>query len=363
MKKLRIATMVTGHFTTPPPEGIVYAPMDIAVEISEGLAKKGHLVDFFGPEGTKVKANKVLSFGLKPLKENGGHQITKAENVGNAEINKIFNLWDQFLIAKMFEEAKKGNYDLLHVHPPDRALPIALSHPEIPVFYTLHDPIYSWRAEVFSMFASPNQYYISISDAQRQPAPNLNYAATIYNGIDLNTFAFSGQHDDYLLFIGRLQPEKGVAEAVRVAKMTGEKLFIIGPPVTGEYWDKKIAPYLDEKIKYLGFVPRNELFKYYQRAKAILVPIQWEEPFGLVLTEAMACGTPAIAFARGSVPEIVIDGQTGFVIKNNNIETMAQAVKNIYKIKRADCRAHVEKNFSIEKMIDRYEETFLKIIK
>ncbi|MEW5908036.1 MAG: glycosyltransferase family 4 protein [Patescibacteria group bacterium] len=362
MKKMRIATMVTGHFTTPPPEGIIYAPMDIAVAVSEGLAKKGHLVDFYGPEGTNVKVNKVVSFGLKPLKQKEGENILKSPNVGNAEVNKIFNLWDQYLIARMFEEAEKGNYDLLHIHPVDRALPLALSHLKIPVFYTLHDPIYPWRANVFSMFSSPNQYYISISDAQQKPAPNLNYAATIYNGINLNEFPFSDEHDDYLLFSGRIQPEKGVAEAIEVAKRTGQKLLIIGPPVTGEYWNKKIAPFLDDKIQYLGFVPREQLFKYYQRAKATLVPIQWEEPFGLVLTESMACGTPVIAFNRGSVPEIIIEGKTGFIIENNDISAMAEAIKKIHKIKRSDCREHVEKNFSLQQMIDRYEEEFSKVI-
>jgi len=144
--------------------------------------------------------------------------------------------------------------------------------------------------------------------------------------------------------------------------MTGEKLLIIGPPVTGEYWDKKVTPYLGDKIQYLGFMPREKLFKYYQRAKATLVPIQWEEPFGLILTESMACGTPVIAFEKGSVPEIVIDGKTGFIIKDNNLEAMAGAVKKIGEINRADCRKHVEQNFSIQKMVDGYEKVFLKIV-
>lgn len=142
MKKLRIATMVTGHFTTPPPEGIVYAPMDVAVDITEGLVKKGHLVDFYGPEGTKVGATKVVTFGLKALNQPSGEEILKNNTVGNAEVNKIFNLWDQYLLAQMFKEAEKGGYDILHVHPVDRALPIALSHPKVPVVYTLHDPVY-----------------------------------------------------------------------------------------------------------------------------------------------------------------------------------------------------------------------------
>ncbi len=361
MRKLRIATMVTGHFTTPPPPGIIYAPMDIAVAVSEGLVKKGHLVDFYGPEGTKVRVTNIISAGLKALKQPEGEAITKGQNVGNAEVNKIFNLWDQYLIAKMFAEAEKGNYDLLHIHPADRALSLALSHPKVPVFYTLHDPIYPWRAEIFSMFSSPNQYFISISDSQRKPAPNLNYAATIYNGIDLKLFPFSENCEDYFLFVGRLHPEKGVAEAVEAARLAGVKLIIVGPPVTGDYWDKRVKPYLNEKIKYVGYVPYGELYRYYQRAKATLVPIQWEEPFGLVLAESMACGAPVIAFEKGAVPEIIIDGKTGFIIKDNNLKAMAGAVKKINKINRADCRRHVEQNFSIQRMIDRYEEVFLKI--
>ena len=126
--------MVTGHFTTPPPEGIIYAPMDIAVGVGEGLAKKGHRVDFYGPEGTKVNVTNVISAGLRPLKQNGDDSILKDPSVGGGEVNKIFNLWDQYLLARMFEKAERGDYDILHVHPVDRALPLALSHPKFPSF-------------------------------------------------------------------------------------------------------------------------------------------------------------------------------------------------------------------------------------
>jgi glycosyltransferase involved in cell wall biosynthesis len=261
----------------------------------------------------------------------------------------------------MFKEAEKGNYDILHIHPVDRALPLALSHFKIPVVYTLHDPIYPWRAEIFKMFSSPNQYYVSISDAQRKPAPGLNYLATIYNGIDINLFPFSKKSGDYLLFVGRLHPEKGVAEAVEVARKTGEKLLIIGPPVTGDYWSKRVAPYLNEKIKYLGYVSYKKLFRYYQKAKATLVPIKWEEPFGLIMAESMACGTPIIAFRRGSVPEVVVNNKTGFIV--DTVDEMAAAVKKINQIKREDCRLHVEKKFTIKHMVDRYEEEFKNICK
>lgn len=359
-RKLRIATMVTGHFVCPQPEGIIYAPMDIARWVSEGLSQKGHLVDFYAPTGSKLAVNRIVSGGLKALQQNGGG-ILKTINVGDAESHKIFNLWDQYLIALMFQAAAAGQYDILHIHPADRALPLTLSHLKVPTVYTLHDPIYPWRAEIFKMFQSPNQYFVSISDAQRKPAPDLNYLATIHNGIDLSLFPFAEASDDYFVFVGRLHLEKGVAEAVAAARQAGAKLLIIGPPVTGDYWDRQIKPYLNDRIKYVGHVPYNELFRYYQKAKAILVPIQWEEPFGLVMIEAMACGAPVIAFRKGSVPEVVIDGKTGFIV--NTVGEMAKAMNKIAALNRKDCRDRVKSNFSLERMIDRYEEEFSRLIK
>lgn len=360
MKKLRIATMVTGHFTTPPPHGVIYAPMDIAVAVSEGLEKRGHKVTFFGPEGSKVKVSEVKTYGLNALRQNGELSLLTGLNVGGAERSKIYNLWDQFLLSAIYKEALDGKFDIVHVHPVDRALPLAYAIRKIPTVYTLHDPIYPWRAEIFRMFSSPDQYYVSISDAQRKPAPDLNYLATIYNGIATEEAPFVQKpKGNYLLFVGRLHPEKGVAEAVEVARKTGEELIILGPPVTGEYWDKKIKPYLGEKIRHIGVVSRKELYEYYGNAKATLVPIQWEEPFGLVMAESMATGTPIIAFRRGSVPEIVVDGKNGFIV--DTIEEMIEATKKIDQIDRHACRKHVEENFGLEKMIDEYENAFLKI--
>jgi len=359
MKKLRIATMVTGHYTTPPPFGVIYAPMDIAIAVSEGLQRRGHEVTFFAPEGSTINVSRVESGGLRPLQQNGGLPILKDKKVGGAEVSKVFNLWDQYLLSLMYKEALGGKFDILHIHPVDRALPFGHAVRNIPTVYTLHDPIYPWRAEIFRMFASSNQHYVSISDAQRTPAPDLNWLATIYNGIDLADIPFSDKHGDYLLFVGRITPEKGVAEAVEVARKTGEKLFILGPEVTGSYWEEKIKPYLGDQIRHVGVVSRKELYEYYKNAKATLVPIQWEEPFGLVMTESMATGTPVIAFRRGSVPEVVVNGQTGLIV--DTIEEMIGATKKIDSIDRNICRKHIEENFGLEKMIDEYEKAFLKI--
>jgi len=354
---MRIATMVTGHYTCPPPKGVIYAPMLIAKAVAEGLTKKGHKVVFFGPKGSKLKVTKIISGGLKPLRGKKEHQILRDPKIDSA---KVANLWDQYLISLIYQEVLKGRIDLINIHPIDRALPFGLAIKNIPIVYTLHDPIYPWRAEIFRMFQSKNQYFISISDAQRKPAPNLNWAATIYNGLDLKHFLFNGCPKDYCLFLGRLLPVKGVWEAILATKKAKEKLIIAGIPAEGEYWTKKIKPYLGKDVKYVGFVPQEKIYKYYGEAKALLCPIQWEEPFGLTFIEAMACGTPVIAFDRGSSREVIKNGKTGFVVKN--IEEMVKAIKKIDKIKREDCRAWVEKKFTIEKMVENYEKTFYKIL-
>lgn len=360
---MRIATMVTGHFTIPPPKGVIYAPMFIAEETAKGLKKLGHKVDFFAPQKSKVKGLKVISENLKPLFRNAGkkHQIFKDLNVGAAEEAKIANLWDQYLISLIYQKALKGEYDLIHIHPIDRALPLGMTIKNIPIVYTLHDPVYPWRAEIFRMFQTKNQYFISISNAQRKPAPDLNWAATVYNGLDLKTFPFYPKPKNQCVFVGRILPTKGVAEAVIAAKKAGEKLIIAGAPNEGSYWEKKIKPYLGKKIKYVGNLPYKETHKLYGQAKVALLPIQWEEPFGLTFIEAMTCGTPVITFDRGSAKEVIKHGKTGFVVKN--INEMVKAIKKADQIDRRECRKWVEKKFTIKKMVEGYEKAFLKILK
>lgn len=355
MKKLKIATFVTSHFTVPPPKGVIYAPMDIAVSLSGGLVKKGHRVDFFAPAGShlpKLKNLNLVTLGLKPIKQRIGDDLSDP---------KIFNLWDQYFLSEIYRRALAGDYDLVHIHPIDRALPWGRALSGVKTIYTIHDPISSWRARIFRMFQSKNQYLVSISNNQKKPALDLNYAGTVYNGIELNKFPFSGKSGDYFLFAGRIIKEKGAAEAIQAARKARVKLLIAGSHGNDDYWKEKIKPYLGRKIKYLGAVPRSQLYKYFQKAKATLFPIQWEEPFGMVMTESMACGTPVIAFNHGSVPEVIREGKTGFIVKN--ADEMAAAIRKIDSLKRADCRRQVEKYFSAERMTDNYERLFLRLSK
>ncbi len=371
-RKLKIGMMVSGLFSVPPPKDVIQAPMSVAKSIAEGIAKKGHQVYFFAPQGSKLKVTKIITGNLKPLKRAGwknNSKILQSSFVRQIETEKIFNLWDQYLISLMYKMALQKKLDLLHIHPIDRALPFGFSFEKIPVVYTLHDPVYPWRSEIFRMFSSKNQHLIAISNSQRKGSPRLNWTATIYNGLKLQQFPFSSQEGSYLLFSGRLLPKKGASEAIQASLKAKEKLIIAGAPNHGIYWEGKIKPYLGRNIRYVGNIPRQKIYQYYQKAKALLSPVQWEEPFGLTMIEAQACGTPVIAFDRGSVKEVVKDGKTGFVVpflaKNGkkNIQGLVEAVKKIDQIKRKDCRTWVEKNFTLEKMVNNYEKVYYKVLK
>ncbi len=357
---MRIATMVRAYMPVPCPPDIIYAPIDLALQISEGLIHQGHDVTFYAPNGTRLRIPTETT-NLRPLVHDLKEFRELLADVGRMS-HYVPSLWDQYMAKEMFERARAGEYDALHFHHPEIALSLAGLYPDVPVIYTMHDPFSPWYKEVMELYASPNQHYISISDNQRADAPDLPYAATVYNGIDTDLFTFSEEHDGYLLFTGRIVPEKGVKEAIQVAQQSGQRLLIIGPtyPEYQDYFDTQVKPHLNERVLYLGFMEREHLTKYYQMAKALLFPIQWEEPFGLAMVEAMACGTPVIALRRGSVSEIIKHNKTGFVV--DSLAEMAAAVDKLDKINRQDCRAHVEKYFSTAHMVDGYAKAFKKVL-
>ncbi len=344
---MRIATMVRGYLPVPRPNDIVYAPIDLAVELTKGLQKIGHTVDFFAPKGSRL-GTKVETCGIKPLVKNQTQWEGFLHDI-ELHMHSVPHLYDAYFAREMFERAAKGEYDLLHFHHPEIGLPLAGYYPDVSVIYTVHDPLDSWYNYLLDMYKSPNQYLISISNSQRAARPRLNYAATVYNGVDTDIFLPTKKHDGFLLFVGRITKEKGLREAIKVAEICDLPLIIAGPifPDKQAYFNKYIKPYLNDKIRYIGYVKRQKLLPYFQKAKALLMPVKWEEPFGMNMIEAMACGTPVIAFNRGSVPEVVIDGKTGFVV--DTLNQMVKAVAKIDTINRDDCRRHVVDNFSVEK--------------
>ena len=359
--KMRIAFFVAGCYTMPPPKGVIFPPMQVLNDLIDGLVRKGHDITLFAPKGSKAKC-RIINNGLNPIFKTNNPldaSLLSQPDVREKEKEIICGLWDQYLLSLLYKGERKGKFDIINIHLAHRALPFA-SLSTTPIVYTLHDPLYSWMIKVFRLFQSKNQYFISLSDAQRKPVPDLNWVDTIYNGIDLKKFPYSQGPKNQLLFLGRILPRKGPDIAIQVAKMANEKLVIVGDPKRGEFWKKRIKPFLDAKITFQNWVASDQTYKYYRDAKAILVPIQWEEPFGLVMIEAMACGTPVIAFRRGSVPEVVIDGKTGFIV--DTVEEMVAVIKKIEKIDRKECRKLVEEKFSVKRMVDDYEKTYYKLI-
>lgn len=358
---MKIAMMVRGYIPVPRPADIIYAPIDLAVDIAKGLSAKGHEVTFFAPQGSSIPSVTVDTLCLRPLVHNQ-KEFSQIIRDTEKQMHYVPNSWDHKMCNEMFSRANKGQYDLLYFHHPEVAISNAQIFPDVPIAYTMHDPFYGWYRELFDLFPSPNQHFISISNNQRRDAPDLNYTATIYNGIDPDKFTYSGEHEDYLLFAGRIVPEKGIKEAIQVAEATNHRLLIIGPVYDDqrEYFEQYIKPHLNDKILYLGFMEQEQVIKYYQKAKAFLMPLQWEEPFGLVMTESMACGTPVIALRRGAAPEVIDHGKTGFIC--DHIQDMADAVAKVDTIDRRACRDRVIKHFTTQQMVDNYEQAFLEIL-
>ncbi|MEO5499155.1 MAG: glycosyltransferase family 4 protein, partial [Candidatus Saccharimonadales bacterium] len=342
---MKIAMMVRGFLQTPVPNDIAYSPATVAKSIAEGLTRAGHEVTFFGPEGTNLAVTAIETCSLRPLAKN---QQEVDELVGTSDLFQDYlpALYDAKMARKMLQDAKAGQYDCVIFNHFESALALASLFPTVPVVHLLHDFIDEERRNIIEAHMSPNQHFISISDSQRRDAPDLPYIATIYNGIDTDKFEYNEDAEDYLMYSGRITPAKGVKEAVQVAVQSNRRLLIAGSLSKSDYWyfDEYIKPYLNDKILYLGMLDREQMVKYYKMASALLMPIQWQEPFGLSMAEANACGTPVIAFRRGSVPEVILDKKTGFIVDNS--AEMIMAINKIDTIKRRACRDHVEKKFT-----------------
>lgn len=227
-----------------------------------------------------------------------------------------------------------------------------------PFVYTVHHPFEPALAEFYKAF--PDIYYVTISDFQRHrlPTPRVR---TIHHGIDLSYFDAGKRERSYLAFLGRVAPPKGTHLAIEIAKQAGIPLKIAGEiqPLYQEYWEKRVKPHVDGKfIQYIGDIGPEEKMEFLGNALAMLFPIQWDEPFGLVLIEAMACGTPVLAMPGGSVSEIVKEGVSGHV--RGSVEELAQCAKNL-KLNSKTVREYVQQNFSIDHMVQAYIQLYSEI--
>ncbi|HEA21381.1 hypothetical protein LCGC14_0580210 [marine sediment metagenome] len=264
-------------------------------------------------------------------------------------------VWESLHISNLMEKA--GNYDIIHNHYD--FLPLTYSRLiDTPIITTIHGFSSEQIIPVYKKYNSTSTY-ISISDADRHP--DLNYHSTIYHGIDSKKFAFSAVKEDYLLFFGRIHEHKGTLEAIEIAKKSGYPLKIAGLIQDREYFARHIEPQINNtNITYLGNVNQAEGNALLGKAKALLHPIKFDEPFGLSVAEAMMCGTPVIAFNRGSMPEIIDYEKTGFLV--DGISDAVSAIQNLDTISPDYCRSYAIKKFSIETMIESYIQVYKDIL-
>ncbi len=372
---MRVALYISPAHTVPPETNSILAPWWLVRDIADGLVYRGHDVTLFGARGSKTKA-RLIDIGLEPF-DNLRNQLSASQ------FNRIAYFREEQLASHMYRLSQKGSFDIIGVHHPvDRLLPLAALS-SCPTVNTLHDPINEILLNFYSAYKHINTIrYVSISNAQRANT-DLPFAGTVYNGLRLGEYMFSKIGQGYLLAVGRIRKEKGFTDAIAVAKQLAVTLVISGEyfpqyPDIAAYWEEGVKPHIDgERVIYKGPMPRDEIMALYQKATALLFPIHWEEPFGLVMIEAMACGTPVVAYNRGSVSEIVKDGVTGFIvepdlgnlsnlgnltIKKTGIAGLVEAVKRIGEIDRAACRRHVEEHFTVEKMVEGYENVYKKIL-
>jgi glycosyltransferase involved in cell wall biosynthesis len=332
-----------------PPDG--YGGIEtVAHQLTEGLISRGHNVTLFTIGESRSSAELYWVF--------------KDEQRGklSEEPSSFLNTAMTQTIAAYLEIDRRRDFDIVHDHTWKEGL--ASAHfLDIPVVHTVHSPMDEENKKFYRLFIDSRKiHFVSISKFQQKCLPGLNYAGNVYNAIELESFPFSEEKEDFLLWLGRFNEDKAPHLACEAAKILKKKLVLIGKlreEKEKEYFAEKVKPYLNDRIQYIGELA-EERKKYFMSAQAFLNPIQWDEPFGLVLVEAMACGTPVVSFNRGSIPEIVKDGVTGFVV--DTFDDFLDSIKRVNELKPKDLREYVNSNFSSEAMVNGYERVYENIL-
>ena len=337
---MKVAQIAPPWFAVPPER---YGGIEWVVALlADGLADRGHDTTLYASGGSITRAKLVSVFDDPP----------GARFIGDPWYDTVHAL-------HAYQNA--SDYDIIHDHS-GLIGPAIGSHVSTPVVHTLHGPFVD-RAKEFYTLLSGRLWYVAISEAQRAFCPDLSYAGTVHNGIDVSRYPFREEKEDFLLFLGRVNREKGPELAVEVAHRTGRKLVMAVKKAEAfeeEYWDEVVAPKLDGSEEIIGEITVDEKADLLARAHAVLFPIQWPEPFGLVMTEAMATGTPVIAFAYGAAPEVIDDGKTGFLV--STLDEMCERVERAGEIDPKTCRAHVEAHFSADAMVEGYLRCFERVL-
>jgi glycosyltransferase involved in cell wall biosynthesis len=338
--RLKIAIIAPMWFPVPPTG---YGGIELVVSLlADGLVDAGHEVTLFASGDSLTKANLSYIYEQAP-----------SELIGRSlpEIRHALACYE-----------RADEFDIINDHSgiPAAALGGAV---QTPVVHTIHGPLDTHEAQhAYASIAevSPGVGLISISENQRRPMPDLPWIATVPNAIDLSLYPSKPHKGDYLFFLGRFSPDKGAHRAIAVAMELGLPLKMAGKnrePKEREYFGEFVEPHLGHGgIEYLGEVTHGEKVELLQDARATLFPIEWEEPFGLVMIESMACGTPVIATRHGAVPEVIEHGVSGIIVES--YREMASALEEADELDPNECRRYVEERFAPERMVRDYENAY-----
>jgi glycosyltransferase involved in cell wall biosynthesis len=332
---MRIAILGPVAWRTPPRH---YGPWErVAGLIADGLHARGVDVTLFATldSETPAKLDGVCPHGYADDPELDGR------------------VWEALHVAHAF--ARSGDFDLVHNHLD--WLPLAFDRlAQAPLVTTIHG--FSSPA-ILPAYERSRSAFVSISLADR--APGITYVANVYHGVDFAELPFDPAGADTLVCFGRIHPDKGTAEAIEIAARAGRRLVLCGIVQDERYFAERVEPHIDgDRVEYLGSVGPEQRAEVLGRAAALLHPIAFEEPFGLSVVESMACGTPVIAYARGSMPEVVDDGVTGFLVAN--AEQAVGAIERAVALERAACRRAAERRFSAERMVDDYVRVYEQVL-
>jgi glycosyltransferase involved in cell wall biosynthesis len=340
---VRIA-QVSPPWVAVPPKG--YGGIEwVASLLADGLTERGHQVTLFATGDSETTADLEYVFDRAP---------------GPRFNNSIFH----DTVHQLLVHRDLSRFDLVHQHTYWSGL-VAAMLAEVPVVHTLHRAFTDEMRQIYRRVAD-RVWFVAVSEDQRSRMPELRYAGVVYNGIDLSLYPLREDKEDFLLFIGRTHPDKGPLLAAETARAAGLPLVMavkIAESVEKEHWEKDVKPVLPEGTQVVSEISHEDKVDLMQRARALLFPIDWDEPFGLVQTEAMACGTPVIGTPRGATPEVIADGETGFIVPvDGYVEAAVEAIKRAPELDPRACRARVEERFSAEAMVDGYEAIFDRVL-
>jgi glycosyltransferase involved in cell wall biosynthesis len=335
--RLRVALLSPVAWRTPPRH---YGPWESIVSLlAEGLVERGVEVTLFATADSETRA----------------HLVAVAPRGYEEDPTLCAKVWECLHVSEVFERA--SDFDLIHNH--FDFLPLTYSRlVNTPLVTTIHGFSSPDILPVYEKYDG-RVSYVAISNADRSPA--LDYVGTVHHGVDLRCFTFQPQPDDYLIFFGRIHPDKGAAEAIEIARRAKRRLLLAGIVQDTAYFRDQIEPHLDgERVSYLGSVGPEARNRLLGGALALLHPISFAEPFGLSVVEAMACGTPVVAYDRGSMPELIRDGVNGFLVQD--VAGAVVALGRVGRLDRGACRRHVEQNFTAARMVDEYLGVYRQVL-